>query len=250
MTEKEQDAIGRKIRREYAKAEKCIRDLGRKVKEAVEKEDVEAALRTYDCILQSLLLKEALADGVVATEEIDIIENTVNHGDIMRLLAQTVPAEYAPFVRWESLSELPSAAQQLIGARADMLIEESSDEFVLFVALANLATRKDYGQVLIDATADILTAFSALAGARGAAALAVGAEAFQDVFVLKYVRTLQHIDEFCSAAEFLDAARSFLLGELERYEKQALREQRREAIKQKFRSVFGKKEGADGNHKT
>lgn len=240
MTENEK--VFKEVQKQYAKAEKCILDLGRKVKEAVKEEDVEAALCTYDRILQSILLKEALADGFVAPEEVELIKNTVNHGDIMQLFACFSPEGHAFPVDWASLSLLPVELQKSIGARADILLEASSDEFAFFIALANMATRKDYAQVLIDATTDILTSFSAFTVGNGAKALETGAEAFGEIFVDKYVKILRHIDELCSAAELLESARSFVLSELERYEKQALREQRKERIKEKFRAVFGGKE--------
>lgn len=237
----DQEKIFKNVQKNYDKAIKCIRDLGKKVKESVETEDVEAAVRTYDYILQSILLKESLADNVVGAEEMTLIKNLVAQGDIMETIKKSVPEEYAPMVAWESVYLLPVEVQQLVSAKVDSLVSEYSDEFALFIALANMATRKDYAQVLADRTIDILTDFSLLSDGDKVQALEEGAEALNEMFIDKYLNVLRKIETFCSVADFVEAAKDFVVSELERYEKQAIREQRKAEIKEKFRSVFKKK---------
>lgn len=235
MKEKEQDKIYREIQHKYEKATKTISELGKKVSDVADKSDVEEAIRTYDYILQSILLREGLSDGTLSTEEIVTIKSIVNSGDILKAVAEKVPKEYQALVDWETISMLPAELQQIVCIRLEEVVDDVADDFALFTALANMATKKDYVEPIIDSTADIIASFAKLSEKDGTdKALAAGVEAFQDMFVSKYLKVLERIDEFCDMIEFVTAARAFVDDQMEKYSKQDLRDRQKKQIMGNF----------------
>lgn len=132
---------------QYDNAKALIKEMSSFVQVAQKDFSYEKAMRQFDLILQSVLLRTASEDGLFLDEEKQFIERITDYADLMSFVAQ----EHHINVTWDSFSALSSEDRKDISLKIFIELDDLVNNFVLPFAVVDAILPKDYCEELTKA---------------------------------------------------------------------------------------------------
>lgn len=145
---------------EHEKAVKLLTSLGNLVKLSYPSFDVDYSIKTFDCILQGFLLKVAIADGKLATEELAYIKAVCDKADILEKLKDLTDLD----VSWVSLKLMNQATREKLILIIEKIVTQLTERFVVPYAMVDVRLNRDVLADIKDAFLGIMAAFSIMDG--------------------------------------------------------------------------------------
>lgn len=145
---------------DYNKALGYLDELGEVNKKLDAKFSSEALKRQFDIILQTTLLRTAVADSDYSRIERDFIEQITTYGDLMNWIHYKFDVD----ISWDKLSFLP---ENKISELLDLIYEKSNDlmaDFFLHVMIGDSLTKFNYSKAIIEQVVSICSAFTYIDG--------------------------------------------------------------------------------------
>lgn len=125
---------------EYAKIESEIDELSALVQKAHKNFSAEVAKRQFDLILQTMLLKAAIANDEFCYVEKEFISKITSHTSITELFKDNNGNE----ITWEQLVQIGKQGVDFIMPKLEPYVQEKMEEFIKFFAPMDAVMSKDY----------------------------------------------------------------------------------------------------------
>lgn len=151
---------------EYEKAKDLIKELSVWTKTVVKDFSVEESLSHYDLLLQCVLLRVALKDGVFVENEKVFIERITDYADLMNLTNSIMKDRYLSWrdISWDDLGEMDQELRTKISNVATEIMNDSAESFVAPFAIVDAATPRNYLDELKDITMAIVAGLALVDG--------------------------------------------------------------------------------------
>lgn len=146
----------------HKKAMEQITTLGKIVKLAEPKFDVEKSLQKFDTIMQCFLLKIAISDGDLEAHEIAYIKVVCDKADILEIVKKVTNGKVD--LGWEMLKMLDKDTYGKLVSFTDKICAELIKDFVLHYAVADAIFGKDLFKPIKDSMLGIMAAFAMIDG--------------------------------------------------------------------------------------
>ena len=138
-------------RKHYNIAKSLIEELSALVQAEQADFLFEEAMRKFDLILQSTLLRTAVEDGCFISEEQQFIENLTDYADLMTFLSHNTDIE----VSWDSFSSLDNEKQKDLALDIFVILDDLVNDFMLPFASIAATLPKDYCEEITTAMTKI-----------------------------------------------------------------------------------------------
>lgn len=177
-----------------------INELSEVITLALPEYDKAKAEADFDYLLQCILLRQSLADGIMDKNEIAFIKGIVSSGDILSeiraSLKATLDENTLKIYNWATVYELPTLIQaELIKE----LTEYSSvyiTPFAITCAVADAVTKKNYYNAITRDICSIIACFAKIDGKREVEEIDEGSIAYIELFAKKYISVKSFV-EYC-----------------------------------------------------
>lgn len=146
----------------HDKAIKILTSLGNFVKLATPSFNVENSLETFDLIMQGFLLKVAIADSKLASEEIAYVKAVCDKADILERLGQATNGKVN--VSWISLKFMDDNTRKKLVVILERVVNEVVERFVGPYAVVDAILDRDVYADIKDAFLGIMAAFAMIDG--------------------------------------------------------------------------------------
>lgn len=191
------EKIFQKALKKYESAEENIAQLSAVVQTLLPDYSKERALKDFDYMLQCVLLRQSLADGVMDEKEVAFIRGIVSHGDILEeikdKLKVSLKSELLSSYTWENVYELPTLVQADLIEALEEFARTYIDELAFFSAVADAATKKNYYKAITFAMCSIIGYFAKIDGKKQSEEVNEGTLAYVDLFAEKYVAVKEFV---------------------------------------------------------
>lgn len=185
------ERIFQKALKKYESAEEIVAELSDVVQTFLPDYTQKKALKDFDYMLQCVLLRQSLADGVMDEKEVAFIRGIVSHGDVLReikdKLKDSVDSELLSSYTWENVYELPTLVQADLIEALEEFTKTYIDELAFFSAVADAATKKNYYKAITLVMCSIIGYFAKIDGKKQSEEINKGTLAYVDLFAEKYV---------------------------------------------------------------
>lgn len=132
---------------QYNNASALIKEMASFVQVAQKDFSYETAMRQFDLILQSVLLRTAAEDGHFLDEEKQFIEKITDYADLMSFVSK----KHNISVTWDSFAALSNEDRKDISLKIFVELDDLVDNFVLPFAVVDAILPKDYCEELTKA---------------------------------------------------------------------------------------------------
>ncbi len=145
---------------EYARVENEIDELSALVQKVYPKFSAEVAKRQFDLILQTILLKVAIANGELCNIEKEFIAKITSHTSITELFKK----KDGSIMQWEEIVDAGVKGAEFVLDKIATYIDEKTKEFLQYFAPMDVVIEKDYLAVFKDAMFTIAKCFIMIDG--------------------------------------------------------------------------------------
>lgn len=132
---------------QYNNAKALIKEMSSFVQVAQKDFSYETAMRQFDLILQSVLLRTSAEDGHFLDEEKQFIEKITDYADLMSFVSK----KHNINVTWDSFTALSNEERKDISLKILIELDDLVNNFVLPFALVDAILPKDYCEELTKA---------------------------------------------------------------------------------------------------
>lgn len=177
-----------------------INELSEVLTLALPEYDKDRAGVNFDYLLQSVLLRQSLADGIMDENEVAFIKGIVSAGDVLseirNNLKDALDEDTLKVYNWATIYELPTLVQA-------ELINELTEYTSIYItplavacAVADAVTTKNYYNAITRDICSIIAYFAKIDGKREVEEIDEGSVAYVELFAKKYLSVKSFV-EYC-----------------------------------------------------